>query len=190
MIREDFHEKSSKITNIKSNSQDDSFDEWDPLSFSSSAQEINEHFHCDLKKRKRKQSKAMEDASRRLADGILNKQFVNFTDELSIEANSLYEHKVVCFERIKFFISTMFQTGKAVLFGSNAVGLSLPTSDVDIILFDLPCVSKEEASELLANIAISLDSMGWIVCCFSALSAKVPVVKLEIDPTVPYFQTK
>ena len=32
--------------------------------------------------------------------------------------------------------------------------------------------------------------MGWVVSCSTYLWAKVPIVKLEIDTTVPFLQTK
>ena len=65
-----------------------------------------------------------------------------------------------------------------MLFGSNAIGLSLPNSDVDILLYGLPCDIKEEASEFLAQIAVEINAMGWVVSCSTYLNAKVPIVKL------------
>jgi hypothetical protein len=32
--------------------------------------------------------------------------------------------------------------------------------------------------------------MGWIVSCSTYLNAKIPLVKLEIDPSINYFETK
>lgn len=32
--------------------------------------------------------------------------------------------------------------------------------------------------------------MGWVVSCSAYLNAKVPLVKLEIDPSVSYLATK
>lgn len=84
----------------------------------------------------------------------------------------------------------MFPFGEAVLFGSNAVGLSLPTSDIDIMLIDLPCRSREDISDCLAQIAIYINAMGWVTSCSTYLNAKVPLVKLEIDPGVGYFTPK
>ena len=71
-----------------------------------------------------------------------------------------------------------FPTVQAMLFGSNAVGLSLPTSDIDIMLFNLPCSSREEATEILGHLSVQINTMGWIVSCSAYLSAKVPVIKL------------
>lgn len=70
------------------------------------------------------------------------------------------------------------------------MGLSLPTSDIDIMIFNLPCSCREEAVEILAHLAVQINTMGWIVSCSTYLNAKVPVVKLEIDPTVEYGKTK
>jgi non-canonical poly(A) RNA polymerase PAPD5/7 len=76
------------------------------------------------------------------------------------------------------------------LFGSNAIGLSLPNSDVDILLCGIDCTLKEDASDFLAQIAVEINAMGWVVSCSTYLSAKVPIIKLEIDPSIPFLHTK
>jgi DNA polymerase sigma len=75
-------------------------------------------------------------------------------------------------------VQSLYPHANAVLFGSNAIGLSLPNSDVDILLYGLPCDVKEEASEFLAQIAVEINAMGWVVSCSTYLNAKVPIVKL------------
>lgn len=75
-------------------------------------------------------------------NGLVTRQLNNFVDTLSTQTNNLYEHKRVAFERVRFFIQSIFPTTQTVLFGSNAVGLSLPTSDIDIMLFNLPATTK------------------------------------------------
>jgi DNA polymerase sigma len=42
----------------------------------------------------------------------------------------------------------------------------------------------------LAQIAIYINAMGWVTSCSTYFNAKVPVVKLEIDPSVGYFTPK
>jgi len=54
--------------------------------------------------------------------------------------------KIISFERVRVFVQSLFPTANALLFGSNAIGLSLPNSDVDIMLLNLPCCEKDEAS--------------------------------------------
>jgi DNA polymerase sigma len=87
-------------------------------------------------------------------------------------------------------VQSLYPIANAVLFGSNAIGLSLPNSDVDILLCGLPCSLKEDASDFLAQIAVDINAMGWVVSCSTYLSAKVPIIKLEIDPSIPFLQTK
>lgn len=43
---------------------------------------------------------------------------------------------------------------------------------------------------MLAQVAIEINAMGWIVSCSTYLNAKAPLVKLEIDPLISYFETK
>jgi hypothetical protein len=65
-----------------------------------------------------------------------------------------------------------------MLFGSNSMGLSLPSSDVDIMLYNVQCKSHQEIKDMLAQIAIEINAMGWIVSCSTYLNAKAPLVKL------------
>lgn len=87
----------------------------------------------------------LKELSSKISSGFLNKQLNNFVDNLSLESNRLWDHKIVTFERISTYVRLFFPHSTATLFGSNAVGLSLPTSDIDIMLSNLPCVTKEEA---------------------------------------------
>lgn len=73
----------------------------------------------------------------------MNKQLTHMLDNLSNHSNSTYDSKVIAFERVRYFTKTIYPYSEAILFGSNAVGLSLPSSDVDIMLVDMPCGSKE-----------------------------------------------
>lgn len=70
----------------------------------------------------------------------------NLVDELGIQTNSLYNHKIISFERVRVFVQSFYPAANAILFGSNAIGLSLPNSDVDILLTELRCLTREEAS--------------------------------------------
>lgn len=74
-----------------------------------------------------------------------------------------------------------------MLFGSNSIGLSLATSDVDVMVLNINCTRKEEVKEILAQIAIEINVMAWVVSCSTYLGAKTPLVKLEIDPLISYY---
>jgi DNA polymerase sigma len=78
----------------------------------------------------------------------------------------------------------------AVLFGSNAVGLSLPTSDIDVMLVGLPLSNREELCNYLSQIEAYINSMGWIISCATYPQAKVPILKLEIDTSINYLMPK
>jgi DNA polymerase sigma len=71
-----------------------------------------------------------------------------------METNALYDLKIIAFERVRVYIQSLYPAANTVLFGSNAIGLSLPNSDVDILLYGLPCTAREEASDFLAQIAV------------------------------------
>lgn len=98
------------------------------------------------KKKKRKgqktQNKIIEDFKAKITSVIMNKQLNQMLDNLSMQSNSSYDSKVIAFERVRYFVKSIYPYGESVLFGSNAVGLSLPTSDIDIMLVDMHCRSK------------------------------------------------
>jgi DNA polymerase sigma len=85
----------------------------------------------------------LKELTNKVSSELINRQLSGFIDSLSIETNNLYDHKIVCFERVRYFIHSIFPTSQAQLFGSNAAGLSLPTSDVDIMLLNVPCSCRE-----------------------------------------------
>lgn len=147
--------------------------------------------NTEKRRRRKKKNQKEHDNAKAFKDKVfgtlVNKQMTSFINSLSIETNNLYESKILCFERIRVFIQNIFPMAQPVLFGSNAVGLSLPSSDIDIMLVNVPCRTKDEANECLAQIAILINAMSWVVSCSTYLGAKVPLVKLEIDPSISYF---
>lgn len=70
------------------------------------------------------------------------------------------------------------------LFGSLATGVTLPNSDIDILLTPFPGMQLHE--EFLSDLGEELSTMGWVTSCNPILSAKIPVIKLIIDPFVTY----
>ena len=77
------------------------------------------------------------------------------------------------------------------MFGSNAIGLALPSSDIDIMICQLPCNSRELINDYLTNIAIYINAMGWVISCSTHLSkSKKSLVRLSIDTSINYCLTK
>ena len=71
-----------------------------------------------------------------LFNTVLDSNLNRFVDNLSIESNNLLDARILVFDRIRYFIMKLYgeYTVDAKLFGSNAAGLALPTSDIDILL--------------------------------------------------------
>ncbi len=99
------------------------------------------------RKRKRKshknQKKVVDEFQEKIVTTILNKQFTAMVDSLSTESNNSFESKAIAFERVRYFVKSLYSLSEAVLFGSNAVGLALPTSDIDVMLVQMNCQNKE-----------------------------------------------
>ena len=77
---------------------------------------------------------------------FLDSNLLRFVDGLSIESNSLLEARLIVFERIRYFVMKLYgeYTVDAKLFGSNAAGLALPTSDIDILMTGFSLHTQEE----------------------------------------------
>ena len=58
------------------------------------------------------------------------------------------------------------------------------------MLVDIPCKTKEDICDCLAQIAVYINAMGWVISCSTYFGAKVPLVKLEIDPSIAYYTPK
>jgi DNA polymerase sigma len=68
------------------------------------------------------------------------------------------------------------------IFGSLASGVSLPNSDIDILLS--PRVAVQIDEYFLSDLAHELSLFGWVTHCDAILTAKIPVIKLIVDPFV------
>lgn len=97
---------------------------------------------------------------------------------------------MIVFQRIRFFIMKLYgeYTVDAKLFGSNAAGLALPTSDIDILLTGFSLQTQEESVTLLDHLSGQLRRMKWVVSCETYLHAKVPIIKLEINPAIGFLE--
>ena len=78
--------------------------------------------------------------------------FTDFIDSISIESNNLYNYKLGAYQFVAFFVSSMFPTTDINLFGSNAVGLALANSDIDIMLGNSKWKSLQEVKEVLFHL--------------------------------------
>jgi DNA polymerase sigma len=139
-----------------------------------------EEKHTTKRRRRRgkKENEKFNEVREQLFGRLVTRQIEGLVDDLGNQTNALYNHKIISFERVRTFVQSLYPMTNAVLFGSNAVGLSLPNSDVDILLACPNCYCKEMAVEMLAQIAVEINAMGWVVSCSTYLWAKVPIVKL------------
>jgi predicted nucleotidyltransferase len=92
------------------------------------------------------------DLKQKVISSILNNQLTAMLDNLSTESNRQYESKVVAFQRVRWVSTTVLRGVEAVLHGSNALGISLPSSDVDIMLVESGCRSRDEVISCLRQL--------------------------------------
>lgn len=119
----------------------------------------------------------------------MTRQLENISEFINASTNKMLEARVIAFERVRILIQNNYPFSNAVLFGSNAIGLALPTSDVDILVIGFHCTTRSDCGELLNHIGYVISCMEWAINC-EFVNAKVPVLKLEIDTSIPFMQLK
>ena len=88
----------------------------------------------------------------------MSRQLENISEFINASTNKILYARVMAFERVRILIQNNYPFSNAVLFGSNAIGLALPGSDVDILVVGFNCHSRNDCSELLNHI-------GYVISC-------------------------
>lgn len=70
------------------------------------------------------------------------------------------------------------------LFGSCVTGLALPDSDIDIGILGFELYPRSSLIVLINPLLEALKAMPWVVSMKPIFSCAVPLIKLEVDPTV------
>lgn len=119
-------------------------------------------------------------AASNVIDGLLVKKLT----QLQLENNDAWELKNVAYRNLLDYFRNRLPYFGVELFGSLASGVTLPNSDVDVLL--TPAEGMQIPPFLLHDIAFELSQATWVTHCSAILSAKIPVVKVIADPFVSY----
>jgi non-canonical poly(A) RNA polymerase PAPD5/7 len=117
----------------------------------------------------------------------LARDLLAFTDSLSLDSNRVVDQRISVFERVKDHISRRFDRCQIFLFGSAATGVSLESSDIDVLVFEeLEAELSDEArlqlvQERLKEIEEDFQQRkDWVRELNYYPKASVPVLKLMV----------
>lgn len=84
------------------------------------------------------------------------------------------------FFAIKQVVQQSYPCSDIFLYGSHSTGLALPTSDLDILILDVPIQDRKAKERYVVALAFQFSMLSWVKGCTPITSALVPVVKLEV----------
>ncbi|KAM3146265.1 hypothetical protein pb186bvf_001610 [Paramecium bursaria] len=92
----------------------------------------------------------------------------------------------VAIARTHQIIKSLFRFSDTQVYGSYITGLALEDSDVDIVVMGFSYMSKQQLYEPMKQLVDQFHRMKWTVSCKLIFTASVPIIKLEIDPSISY----
>ena len=121
-----------------------------------------------------------------------NKVMDDSTNEIMAELES-YTQKLdigrkIVQERINTIVQKTFNNNSVYVqeYGSYATRLLTPYSDMDLSIQGCLMLDKEQAIEMLQVLSDNLKLFGFVKHTMSILTAIVPVIKIEADPSVEF----
>lgn len=83
--------------------------------------------------------------------------------------------KALVVKKLRAVIKELYPSSKVLVFGSNATGLNLPNSDIDLLVFN-PVVREVK---MIKEISSELVGRGIPSMIEPITTSKVPIIKLE-----------
>lgn len=106
----------------------------------------------------------------------LHSEIVAFYQSTHCASEKLRPVKQVAVKSIRQIVNQLWPRAQADVYGSFATGLSLPSSDVDLVLKGLP--AEENTVSLLRKLACVLHEQPWIHTLVVAEHSVVPVIRV------------
>ena len=119
----------------------------------------------------------------------LEAQIVRITDALIANAELTEESRRLVKERLVSVVERTFEGAVELYdFGSNATKLITPFSDIDLGLKHKTTnnIFPAMAINMLSCLSDNLNGLAFVEKTTAILSATIPVVKIEADPSVPF----
>ncbi|CAD8102590.1 unnamed protein product [Paramecium primaurelia] len=119
---------------------------------------------------------------------FMTMDIINFTDIILQEFDDLLPFRELVYNRVKVTIQSLFflHDDKIKLFGSCATGLALIDSDIDIGIISFEGFVKSSLRQPFNQLYNTFLQTKWVTKSKSIFNTMVPVIKLEIDPLIPF----
>ena len=118
----------------------------------------------------------------------MNSKINEIIDELEDHTQKLELGRKIIHERISTIVYKTFNTETVYVqeYGSYATRLLTPYSDMDLSIQGCLMLDREQAIEMLQVLCDNLKLFGFVRSATSILTALVPVIKIEADPSISF----
>ena len=125
---------------------------------------------------------------KRVFTEIMDEHLDSVINDLEQHTRSLDEGRSIIHERISSIVERTFQGSGIYIqeYGSYATRLLTPYSDMDLSIQGCIILDREQAIEMLQVVCDNLKLFGFITNATPILTALVPVIKVEADPSIEF----
>ena len=127
----------------------------------------------------------------RLINSMIDSELTRITTALTLHSNNLKEARLITKQRINSIVKQTFKTKEIQIkeYGSFSTKLLTPFSDLDLLIHSNSSPDKRGTLQILQTLTDVFSTCFFIKKINPILTATVPVIKLEVDPSVEYKQT-
>ncbi|CAK75465.1 unnamed protein product (macronuclear) [Paramecium tetraurelia] len=123
-----------------------------------------------------------------------------FNDIIQGQNQQILKLRRLIYDRLQFVINYLFRgfihhisqldfNSQVCLFGSCATGLALPESDIDIGITGFEMCSTCQLYVPIQKLTEFLQRMRWVNSIVAITSSTMPLIKLQVDPTISFVQS-
>jgi predicted nucleotidyltransferase len=113
----------------------------------------------------------------------LTSELEKLQSKIENEIEDLKPARISLMDKVSDIVRSLFPRSFIQLYGSNATGLALPSSDIDIVVVNSGVYSSEHLVASLKFLGNVLSNCSWVSQIIVLDKAAVPVVKLTADGT-------
>jgi hypothetical protein len=111
----------------------------------------------------------------------LSGEIGKFVNEMLDHMASMEEPIVILMDKLTPIISQLFPRATLQLFGSQATGLAITSSDVDLAIINTQFIDRSQVVSAITSLGCVLQTQNWIKHCKCIATATVPIIKLSIE---------
>ncbi|CAD8067158.1 unnamed protein product [Paramecium sonneborni] len=114
-----------------------------------------------------------------------------FNDMILCQNQQILKLRKIIYDRLQFVINYLFRDSNSQvrLFGSCATGLALQESDIDIGITGFEMCPVSQLNIPIQKLTEFLQKMRWVNNIIAITSSNMPLIKLQVDPTISFVQS-